>query len=78
MHPPLTAFLVTYDNGDKQPVSMAAGVTLEQAKAHYVGTRFEITETTFRTGVKVEELDASPASPLNQESYAERHARWSR
>ena len=62
----LTAFLITYDNGDKQAVNMAAGVTLEQAQKHYIGQRFEITETTFRTGVKVEEILGFPHRPLGK------------
>ena len=52
----LSAFLVIYDNGDRQPVSMAAGVTLEQARKYFIGNRFEITETTFRTAIAVEPL----------------------
>jgi len=51
---PLTAYRVTYDNGDVENVNMAAGVTLQQAQAYFVGQRFEITETTFRTAIKVE------------------------
>ena len=56
VYPPLTAFKVTYDNGDVENHSMAAGVTLAQATAYYVGKRFEITETTFRTALAVEEI----------------------
>lgn len=48
---PLTAYTVHYNTGDITAVSMAAGVTLEQAREHYVGVTFEVTET--QTGVQV-------------------------
>ncbi len=56
LFPRLTAYRVTYDDGSVQVHSMAAGVTLDEARQHYVGTRFEVTETTFRTGVSVEQV----------------------
>jgi hypothetical protein len=52
----LTAWRVTYDNGDVDEINMAFGVTYAEAKANFIGVRFEITETTFRTGVKVEQI----------------------
>lgn len=55
-YPPLTAWRITYDNGDVEEINMAAGVTPEQARAYFIGQRFEVTETTFRVGVKVEQL----------------------
>ena len=56
-YPPLTSYLVHYDDGDIRATDMAAGVTLKMARDYFLGTRFEITETTFRTCVAVEEIE---------------------
>lgn len=53
----LTTFKITYDDGNVTTTEMAAGVTLQMAQNHFIGHRFEITETTFRTAVKVEKID---------------------
>jgi hypothetical protein len=50
----LTAYRVTYNDGTTQVINMAPYIDLEAARAYYVGTRFEVTETTFRTGVAVD------------------------
>lgn len=54
-YPPLTAFRIFFDDGTNYATSMAAGVTLQQATDYYVGQRFEKTETTFRTAIRVEQ-----------------------
>lgn len=58
---PLSAFRVAYDDGSTQDTNMAAGITLEEARAYFVGQRFEATETTFRTAVSVELLEGGAA-----------------
>lgn len=55
-YPPLTAFRIFYDDGSTSETNMAASTTLADAIAYFVGRRFEITETTFRTAVRVEEI----------------------
>jgi hypothetical protein len=40
LHQPLTAYEITYDNGEKTRTSMAAGVTLDDAKKYFIGKRF--------------------------------------
>jgi len=55
--PPLTAFRIYYNDGTQSVTNMAAGVTLEQAERHFVGKTFEVTETTFRTAIKVEQIN---------------------
>ena len=53
----LPAYRVTFDDGTTLETSMAKGVTLEDAKEYYIGTRFvRDDETTFRTGVSVQRL----------------------
>lgn len=53
----LSSFVVTYDNGERRPTDMAAGITLEEARRHFVGTRFvQRDEKTYITGVAVEEF----------------------
>lgn len=52
----LTAFRILYNDESTSVTNMAAGVTLEQAQNYFIGNRFEITEKTFRTAVKVEQL----------------------
>jgi len=39
--PPLTAYRVTLDDSSSYVTSMAAGVTLEEARAYFVGQSFE-------------------------------------
>ena len=36
----LPAYIITYDDGTNQVVSMADGITLEEARAYYVGQSF--------------------------------------
>jgi hypothetical protein len=56
-YPPLTAFRITFDDGSVIATNMAAGITLAEATAYYVGQRFvNQDEVTFRTGVKVEQI----------------------
>lgn len=56
-YPPLTAFRITFDDGSVMETNMAAGITLAEATAYYVGQRFgNSDERTFRTGVKVEQI----------------------
>jgi len=55
-YPPLTAYRVFYDDGSTSETNMAAGVTIDDAARHFVGHRFELTETTFRTAVRVERI----------------------
>lgn len=53
---PLTAWRVTYDDGSVEIHDASAETTLADAKAWWVGNRFEINEKTFRTGVTVEQV----------------------
>lgn len=55
-YPPLTAYRVFYSDNTHQDTNMAAHVTLEDAQKYFVGNRFEITETTFHTAIRVEKL----------------------
>ena len=53
----LPAYRVTFDDGTTLETSMARGITLDDAKAYYIGTPFvRDDETTFRTGVSVEQI----------------------
>ena len=46
IYPPLTAYRIHRDDGTSYVTSMAAGVTLEQARAYFIGqTEFDDTET---------------------------------
>ena len=38
----LTAYEITYKDGQTTRTNMAAGVTLEQAKAYFIGKRFDL------------------------------------
>jgi len=38
----LTAYEITYENGEKIQTSMAATVTLEDAQRYYLGKRFDL------------------------------------
>ena len=38
----LTAYEITYENGQSTRTSMAAGVTLKQAKEYFIGKRFDL------------------------------------
>ena len=38
----LTAYEITYENGQTTRTNMAANVTLEQAKAYFIGKRFDL------------------------------------
>lgn len=53
---PLVGYEITFDNGDTLRTSMAGHVTLWDAEKYYIGKRFEITETTFRTAVSVKKI----------------------
>jgi len=55
---PLTAWKVTYDDGNSEVYNMAAGVTLKEAILYYVGQRFAVdaSEKKFRTAVTVEQV----------------------
>jgi hypothetical protein len=59
VYPPLTEYLVIYSDGERRPTSLAAGITLEQAREYFIGKRFEITETTFHTTIDVQEISHS-------------------
>lgn len=54
---PLPAFRVTYRDGESYVTSMAAGVTLAEARAYFVGTRHTMSdEKTTKTVATVEEM----------------------
>jgi hypothetical protein len=54
---PLPAFRVTYGDGESYVTSMAAGVTLAEARAYFVGTRHTMSdEKTTKTVATVEEM----------------------
>ena len=53
----LTTFKITYLNGDVTITNMAVGVTLEMAQKHFIGQKFELSEWTFSTAIKVEKID---------------------
>lgn len=52
----LTAYRVTYSNGQVIPTSMAAGVTLKMAEDYFLGHQFELTEGVTVIAVKVEQI----------------------
>lgn len=52
----LPAYRVFYDDGTHIDTEMSCHTSLEDARAYFVGVRFEITETTFHTAIRVEEL----------------------
>lgn len=53
----LPAFRVTYGDGESYVTSMAAGVTLAEARAYFVGTRHTMSdEKTTKTVATVEEM----------------------
>jgi hypothetical protein len=62
--PPLTAYRITHDDGTSYVATMAAGVTLKQARAYFIGlTESDDTEEIRfirRTVVAVTPLAATP------------------
>jgi hypothetical protein len=55
----LPAYRITFDDGDTIETSMAADVTLEDAKAYYLGNQFNLGDgpkDRMATAVKVEQL----------------------
>lgn len=38
----LTAYRITYADGSQSTTNMAAGVTLDDAKAYFIGQRFDL------------------------------------
>lgn len=55
----LPAYRITYTNGQQIVTSMAAGVTLEEAKAYYIGHEFnlgEVDQDNMQTAVAVEQV----------------------
>ncbi|MCP4902997.1 MAG: hypothetical protein GY906_39035 [bacterium] len=61
-HKPLTAYRVTYSDGQVIATSMAADVTPKMARAYFIGQQFEMAEDKpMVTAVKVEPLK-TPAS----------------
>ena len=55
----LTAYEITYTNGQKTRTSMAAGVTLEQAEAYFIGKQFNLgvyQVEDIQTAIKIEKL----------------------
>ena len=55
---PLTAWRVTYSDGTVEVHNAAAGITLAEAEAYWIGKEFtNADEVTFRTGVKVEPIE---------------------
>lgn len=58
-YPALTSYRVTYSNGTVCDINMAAGVTLDDARDHFVGNAFDLgngeTEV-MATAVSVEAL----------------------
>jgi L-fucose isomerase-like protein len=56
---PLTAYRVTLSDGSSYATNMAAGVTLEEARAYYIGNWFEQPdERTMLQAVAVEQIKA--------------------
>jgi hypothetical protein len=55
-YPPLTAYRVYYNDGTSMATSMAAGITLQQAQAYFIGNEFEINEKSIRIAVRVEKI----------------------
>lgn len=54
-YPPLTAYRVTLSDGTSYVTNMAAGVTLEEARAYFIGQPFEqADEKTTLTAVAVD------------------------
>ncbi len=41
-YPPLTTYKITYGNGMTTVTSMAAGITLDEARAYYIGQWFDL------------------------------------
>ena len=59
-YPPLTAYRVHLSDGSSYVTEMAAGVTLEDARAYFVGQRFEQSdEKTILEAVAVEPVEVS-------------------
>jgi len=57
-YPPLSAYRVTLSDGSSYETNMAAGITLEEARAYFIGQRFEQPdETTILTAIAVEQID---------------------
>ena len=53
----LTSYKITYADGSTTSTNMAAGVTLEDAKAYFIGERFDLgvyPVENMQTAVKVE------------------------
>ena len=63
--PPLTAYTVTLSDGSFYTTNMAAGVTLEQARAYFLGNWFEQSdEKTMLQAVAVDPyVDGEPHGP---------------
>lgn len=59
-YPPLTAYriIVEYADGHRESydTNCAADIDLSAAQAYFMGQRQEVTETTFRTVVGVEQI----------------------
>lgn len=53
----MSAYRVTYDDGSSHMTSMAHGITLDEARAYFIGQRFEqADERTILTAVAVEQV----------------------
>ena len=53
----MTAYRVTYDDGSSHMTSMAHGITLDEARAYFIGQRLEqADERTMLTAVAVEQV----------------------
>lgn len=58
-YPPLTAYKITYSNGKTTSTSMAAGITLGDAKQYFIGQWFDLgidDKEDMQQAIKVEEL----------------------
>jgi hypothetical protein len=57
-YPPLTAYRITYSDGNVTDTNMAAGVTLADAQEYYVGKWFDVGawDEKLAQAVKVEKL----------------------
>jgi len=60
IYPPLTAYKITYSDGEITRANMAAGVTLEEARAYYVGKWFNFGDVNgpdmMKQAISVEEI----------------------
>ena len=59
--PPLTAYRITYQDGSTSETSMAAGVTLDQAREYFIGKYFNLGVFPIEKMVQAVKVEAIPA-----------------